>query len=370
MNEITLIFLILVFGYAVGRISIRGISLGSSGVLLAALVMGHFGYIVPAVVKNVGLAAFVTAVGILAGPVFLENFRRKAAAYIILGIIIICTGAFAAVLFIEFSGLPKSLVLGLMNGALTSTPGLAASLEATGNDSLASVGYGIAYPFGVLGVVLFVQLIPKIVRCNLKSAAAPAPAAAAVTESKRKLIDIDGFGFFPFSLAIVSGMLLGSVTVPLPGGASFSLGSSGGPLITGLVVGGVGHIGPIDLTPSRTSMETMREFGLVLFLMGAGTEAGSGFVQVVREYGWALFFIGVLITLLPMILGYIAAVFALKLDLVNTLGAICGGMTSTPALGALLASGGSDAASSAYAATYPVALILVVLSSQFIGILL
>lgn len=370
MSDITVVFLILVLGYAVGRISVKGVSLGSSGVLLAALVMGHFGYLVPAVIKNLGLASFVTAVGILAGPVFLDNFRKRAGTYIILGIIIICTGALATIAVIELSGLPKALVLGIMNGALTSTPGLAASLEATGNDSLASVGYGIAYPFGVLGVVLFVQLVPKLLKTDLKAASDMISAAPPAGKAARKLIEIDKFGFFAFAAAVVSGMLLGSVTVPLPGGTSFSLGSSGGPLITGLIVGGLGRVGPIDLRPPRSAMESMREFGLVLFLMGAGTEAGSGFVEVVSQYGWVLFFIGVALTLLPMTAGFVAAKYVLKTEIVNTLGSICGGMTSTPALGALLAASGSDAASSAYAATYPIALILVVLFSQFIGVLL
>lgn len=63
-------------------------------------------------------------------------------------------------------GLPTALSIGIMTGALTSTPGLAAALEATG-DSIASVGYGIAYPFGVLAVVLFVQLLPKILKIDL-----------------------------------------------------------------------------------------------------------------------------------------------------------------------------------------------------------
>ena len=370
MNEIILIFLILVLGYAAGRITICGLSLGSSGVLLIALVMGHFGYTIPALIKNIGLAAFVTAVGILAGPVFLENFKKRAISYIILGVVIICVGALTTVIAIKLSGFPKALVLGLMNGALTSTPGLAAALESTGNDSLASVGYGIAYPFGVIGVVLFVQLIPRITKADMRTASALANEVCHSDSAEKSLISIDSFGFFPFSLAVVSGMLLGAISIPLPGGASFSLGSSGGPLITGLLVGGIGHIGPINITPKRSTMEVMREFGLVLFLMGAGTEAGNGFVAVLKEYGLVLFFIGVLITLLPMAAGYIISTYLLKIDVVHTLGAICGGMTSTPALGTLLSNCRSESASTAYAATYPVALTLVVLSSQFIGLLL
>ena len=65
--------------------------------------------------------------------------------------------------------LPSALGAGMMNGALTSTPGLAAALEATNQNPMASVGYGIAYPFGVVGVVLFVQLLPRLLKTDIPS---------------------------------------------------------------------------------------------------------------------------------------------------------------------------------------------------------
>ena len=71
-------------------------------------------------------------------------------------------------------------------------------------------------------------------------------------------------------------------------------------------------------------------------------------------------------TIVPMIVGYFFAKKVLKLSLFNNLGSITGGMTSTPALGSLIGVAGTDDVASAYAATYPVALVLVVLASQFI----
>ena len=71
-----------------------------------------------------------------------------------------------------------------------------------------------------------------------------------------------------------------------------------------------------------------------------------------------------------MIVGYFVATKLMKLSLFNTLGSICGGMTSTPALGTLINVTGTDDVASAYAATYPVALVFVVLACQFIGIFL
>lgn len=176
--------------------------------------------------------------------------------------------------------------------------------------------------------------------------------------------------FFAFGLAIALGIILAKITIPLPGGGEFALGTSGGPLIAGLVLGHFGHAGRIELKIEKRVLETMREFGLMLFLLGAGTGAGAGFVDVLVEQGPMLFVYGALMTLLPMFVGYFFAAKVLKLSIFNTLGSICGGMTSTPALGTLIGVTKTDDVASAYAATYPIALVMVVLSSQFLGLLL
>ena len=78
------------------------------------------------------------------------------------------------------------------------------------------------------------------------------------------------------------------------------------------------------------------------------------------------FIAGVVITLIPMIVGYLFARYICKLPLLNNLGSITGGMTSTPALGTLISVAGTDDVAAAYAATYPIALVLIVLASQLI----
>ena len=112
-------------------------------------------------------------------------------------------------------------------------------------------------------------------------------------------------------------------------------------------------------------LRVFREFGLVLFLIGAGTSAGARFAENFR----IIYFVyGVVITLVSMIAGYFFASRVLRLQLMNTLSAITGGMTSTPALGTLIALAGTEDVAAAYAATYPFALICVVLSTQIINI--
>lgn len=370
-NTMMMVFLIAIIGYAVGRIKICGLDLGTAGILLVALVFGHFGVEIPAVIKEMGLICFVTSVGYIAGPKFFRNFKANAKSYVLLGLIVIASGALTCVAVIKLFGVPTDVCVGMMNGALTSTPGLAAALEATGSGN-ASVGYGIAYPFGVIGVVLFVQLIPRILHTDMDAERAKFSVVkdVEVKENKKKVFNMDDMGFFPFGLAIVLGVILAKITIPLPGGGQFALGTSGGPLLAGLILGHFGKIGPVNLKIEKRILECMREFGLALFLLGAGVEAGSGFVEVLKEQGVVLFIYGAFMTLLPMLIGYFFAAKVLKLSVFNTLGSICGGMTSTPALGTLIRVTGTDDVASAYAATYPVALVMVVLASQFIGILL
>ncbi|MBQ3575639.1 MAG: permease [Clostridia bacterium] len=379
MNTLLAVFLIAALGYFIGGIRIKGVELGTAGVLLVALVFGHFGVEVPSVVRNIGLAVFVGAVGFIAGPKFFRDFKTNALSYILLGVIIIGSGAVSCVLISKIAGIRPELAVGLLNGALTSTPGLAAAQEASGElANLATTGYAIAYPFGVIGVVLFVQLIPKILKVDMAYERSHFEAAhtAKVKKYDGWLFKFDQGGFFAFMLAIVLGILLGNIHIPLSKeatfafgkatGPSFSLGTTGGPLIMGLLFGHFAHFGHLDVTVPVEELKTFRELGLMLFLIGAGVQGGAGFIETLKEEGFMLFVYGAILTMVPMLVGFFFAKYVLKLRLLNNLGSITGGMTSTPALGTLISVAKTDDVASAYAATYPIALVLVVLASQFI----
>jgi putative transport protein len=366
-SELFIIFAILALGYAIGRITVCGLNLGSAGVLLVALVFGHFGVTVPDVVGDIGLILFVAAVGLIAGPKFFRNFVINAKSYILLGIIIILAGALTCVAGLFLFGVPSDVSAGLLAGALTSTPGLGAAKEAVATPGNAAAGYSIAYIFGVVGVVLFVQVVPKILKVDMAAEREKFTAAADVQLEKeeKKLVELDAMGFCALSVTVILGILLAKVKI-----GNFSLGTSGGPLIMGLIIGHFGKVGPVSLKVKKTVLESVRELGLVLFLLGAGVEGGAGFLQCLADNGGVkLFLVGAVITLAPMFVGYFFARKVLKLDILNTLGSICGGMTSTPALGSLIRVAGTDDVASAYAATYPFALVCVVLACQFIGMI-
>jgi len=168
-NPLIALFLIIGLGLALGRISVQGISLGSSGVLFLALVFGHFGYVIPDGVGTFGLVLFVYCVGIAAGGRFFAAIRREGIRLALISVVIVGSGAALAVMAGRIFHLPGDLTVGIFAGALTSTPALAAASEAlkASGDSAVVIGYGIAYPFGVIGVVLFVQALPRILKLDM-----------------------------------------------------------------------------------------------------------------------------------------------------------------------------------------------------------
>ncbi len=396
----TLVFVILALGYLLGGINIKGVSLGTAGVFLVAILLGwlctldfakvpllgsfHMSGTSDAVVKNLkgpiqnlGLVMFVGAVGFIAGPNFFKNLAKNFKTYILLGAVIILAGTLVAVLCTLMTDYGSEYWAGILSGALTSTPGFSAAQDAaTENLARITLGHAIAYPFGVVGVVLFVQLMPKFLKSDMDKERALLKIGSA--EEKRdysKYFKCESFGLLPFSLAVVAGLLLGSINIPLTGkgynGACFSLGTTGGVLIMCLVFGHFGHIGKLSLEVNEHTLKVLRELGLALFLLGAGFEGGVALVQEIKNAGgvgiviWG-FIGGAVMTVVPMVVGYVFGRYLLKLPLLNNLGSITGGMTSTPALGTLISTAKTDDVASAYASTYPIALILIVLASQLL----
>ena len=406
-------FEIIFFGYLLGRIRIKGVGLGTAGVFIVALLFGvlysaEIGQTITQtvagekidismnalkVIDTTGLVLFVGSVGLIAGPNFFKNFKKNFKYYISIGIVITVAGVLATVAcFYIGRGAENSdqefiaALSGVMSGALTNTPAFSSAkttvasvaasagsvLSVADAEAIVSVGYGIAYMFGVIGVVLFVQLIPRITHADMDEERAKIRLVDTGERTVvKKRFEVEPKGLFVLSFVLVMGVLIGAIRIPLTGagysGATFSLTSTGGVLLVGLIVGHFGHIGPIGVNLSQNTLSALRELGLVLFLVGAGVAGGMKFIEYFK---WIYFFYGVVITVVPMLVGYLFSKYVLKLSLLNNLGSIAGGMTSTPALGSLISVAGTDDVASAYAATYPVALIGVVISSQFLVLLL
>lgn len=523
-EPLVLLFVIIALGMLIGQWSIKGVGLGSSAVLFVAMVFGHYGYQVSAVVQNLGLSLFIVAVGLQAGPRFFKMIKTSGIIFGIIGVVIVALAGFTTLIVASVMDLPPALSAGIMTGAMTSTPGLAAALEATG-DPIASVGYGIAYPFGVLAVVLFVQLFPKVLKVdlmkdlnrksspirrtsspdvmtievtsdavhkrtlkelrlaegtsavisrvirgdrtiislsdtvimkgdrlvavgnkrdlahlceevgkevptnfsnhdNIKLRKVTVESEEVVGKSLRELalrrtygvtvtrIERVGFEFnqnpgwrleqgdiltvvssegrldelerllstkklevtnihlFSLALILLIGILIGMIPLYIPWLGTITLGIAGGPLLVALVIGHYGKLGPIRARFFQPSNQVVGDIGLALFLAGAGTTAGAGIVEIIQQEGTRILLAGAIITAVPLIGGFFIAKKLFHLSMVHSLGALCGGMTSTPGLGALNSLVETDDPAIAYAAAYPFALIFVALMSQLIVLFL
>lgn len=150
-----------------GKVKVKGISLDVSAIIFVALLFGHFGVVMPDIFQKIGLIFFIYSVGIQAGPGFFESFKKDGIKLISIAAIAVISGALVSGLLAYSLDLDYKLVVGLFTGALTSTPGLAAAIEST-QSTLASIGYGIAYPFGVLAVIIFVKISPKLFKISIK----------------------------------------------------------------------------------------------------------------------------------------------------------------------------------------------------------
>ena len=399
------VFAILFVGYALGRITIKGVSLGDAGVFIIALLFGAlfcsslmtdtfgaepivFDEKWLSIIESFGLVLFVTSVGFIAGPKFFANMKKNFKSYVLLGFIIILAGGLSAIGCImlgkhvfgygadtikDIDGF-VAMIVGLLSGSLTSTPAFSAAKATVAPEyqSLVSVGHGIAYIFGVVGVVLFVQLIPKLTKANMDEERAKIAIAQKENEQKKsfKLFHLDHMGVCVFSLAAILGTVVGKIKIPMSAagldGTCFSLTTTGGCLLVSLLLGHFGRVGKISLMPAEATLKLFRELGLVMFLVGAGIPGGADFVA---NFNGMYFVYGIIMTIIPMIIGFLFAKYVLKLSLLNNLGSITGGMTSTPALGTLIGTAGTEDVAAAYAATYPIALIAVVLVSQFLIIM-
>ena len=401
-------FIVVTIGYLFGRINIKGVSLGTAGVFIIAILFGVMCYFIPidtvivgvfhlqhdssntvyysSVLQNIGLVFFISSVGFIAGPKFFKDLTKNFKTYIVMGIVIILTGMALALCFAFIPGIGADFSAGVVSGALTSTPGYSAALEISKDAGFVTLGYAIAYPFGVIGVVLFVQLIPKILKVDMEYERNLILKDIETTNSndnnnnnnnnniQTEVFLADNYGLTPMALAIFFGLLLGAIKVPLSGngynGACFSLGTTGGVLIMCLIFGHYGHMGKLSLEIPQTSAKVFRELGLLLFLIGAGISGGVQLVTQIKENNstamkilWG-FLSGIVFTITPMIIGFIVAYKGMKLPLLNCLGGITGGMTSTPALGVIINTCKTENVAGAYASTYPISLILIVLCSN------
>lgn len=175
-STLVLYSFVIAVGIYLGKLKVGGISLGVTFVLFVGIIMGHFGYEVnPEVLKFVrefGLILFIFAIGLQVGPAFFSSFKEGGIRLNILAVLMVAlnVGIIVALFYIDNREDPSALV-GIMSGAVTNTPGLAAAQQAVGDPAKADImamGYAAAYPLGVCGIILSMLIIKWV--CKIDTA--------------------------------------------------------------------------------------------------------------------------------------------------------------------------------------------------------
>ncbi len=522
-----ILFSILATGCFLARFEIRGVSLGSLGVLIPALIAGYSGFSIPREVMDLGLLLFVYAVGLQAGPRFFRTFRKQGLQFVLVGAASVLAGTAATLGISAILGFSKQITIGLFTGGISSTPALAAAIDAFGrigikNCAEVAVGYGITYPFSLIGVVLFVQFIPRLLRSNVNaeveavrrrleaeepplesrsfrvtnpncigkrvgdlSIFARTPAnisriyrsgvfipfdpgftlaigdvvtivgdtdamstallllgeetvlempldgtvvvseievtedyiagrtlgelklreefGVTVTRVRRNRVEfipkgntaieigdqlvvvgprenvnkleetiganirrLDETNMFPFLAGLTVGIFLGYVPIHLSSGIQFTLGPAGGAFLMSLVLSHFGGIGRQRLYVPQAAKNMLRELGQMLFFAGAGTAAGATAISVAIQSGPTLFLAGVVISGVAMVTALVTASFVCRMNLLSSIGSVCGAMATASALPKPDPRLHSDSPALSYATVYPVTLILNIVIVQIL----
>jgi putative transport protein len=197
-NPLLLLFSVIGLGYLIGNINVFGFKLGVAAVLFVGIAFGAIDNRLglPEYIYIIGLVLFVYAVGLQAGPGFFSSFRKRGLKFSLLAIGVLLVGALAVVILKFVTGIKATTLAGLFCGALTNTPALAATVEIARDLSKnlspqmqnffvnsPVVAFGLAYPFGVFGVILWLFIFNKI----FKAKKAEIRAEAAELEAERIL---------------------------------------------------------------------------------------------------------------------------------------------------------------------------------------
>lgn len=358
-NSFFLVAMAIAIGQVVGKIGYKNFKLGSAGSLFTGIFISYLSMKllgqevqIEKLFLSLSLIGFISAVGLEASGIIVSAFKKYGIKSLLIGFFITGIGALTATASALFILGQKELVSGLYVGALTSSPGLANALEVVGRLpdpklSMVGLGYAISYVPGVLAVIIFSQVMGK----------RHSKQGAPIQEKEmQKGQGLDCFGYF---VVIGIGVLIGSISFPLFGGQHFSLGLTGGVLLSALVLGENRFV--FQKKPDVKILNAIREISLNLFLAIVGLNFGYKAISSISEMGLAPLFIGVLIALFSVIFGYLVGRFVFKLDTPYLVGSVCGGMTSTPGLAAAIEAFEDDQVTAGYGASYPSALIGMIL---------
>ena len=174
-HTVLVLSLVIAMGIVLGKIKIRGISFGVTWILFVGIAAGHFGMSIDHdtlhFIKEFGLILFVYSIGLQVGPGFFSSFKEGGVKMVACAASVVLLGALTTYIIHLVTGTPLPTMVGIMSGAVTNTPGLGAAqqayADATGiNDESVALGYAVAYPLGVVGIILSMIAVRFITRVN------------------------------------------------------------------------------------------------------------------------------------------------------------------------------------------------------------
>lgn len=180
--------------------------------------------------------------------------------------------------------------------------------------------------------------------------------------------DVHETDLVTFAGGIVLGLLVGMISMKF-GTISIGLGSAGGLLLVGIFVGYLRSLRPTFGRVPPAARYVLMEIGLLLFMVNVGLNAGGGIVDALAEVGPVVITCGIIMMLVPIVVGFLFGRYYLKLNPAILLGAISGAMTSTPALSAVQQASNSSMPALGYAGTYAFANVLLTVAGTVIMIL-
>ena len=364
-------------GLLLGKIKIKGITLGITWVLFVGIALSAFGvslnHDMLHVLKEFGLILFVTGVGLQVGPGFFKSFAKGGLSMNIMALVNVALGVGITVLIAKLAHQELTDMAGVYTGAITNTPGLSAAQAAVGDLGIEgeagrlATGYALTYPLAVVGmIVTCIILRPKNLAAEPTTMDSVSNTITATGKKK------GGILLIPIFVIIALGIVVGSIPIPVGMKAPVKLGLAGGPLVVALVAGWLGvkkgWYGT-DFTDGQ-GVHMLREVGIALFLAAVGLGAGGDFVaNVSMHYMWVVY--GVIITMVPPLLVAGFGRLVLKINYYTLMGFIGGSHTDPPTLAFAntVAPEGCKLPNTGYATVYPLTMFLRIFSAQLLVLL-
>lgn len=354
------------------------------------------------------LLLFLTAIGLTVGKNIGTIFKRYGIKFVIIGAVIPVVSMLVTVAGFQVmrgSSVNAFQLSGMFSGSMTSTPAYGTSLDVVSgldienryealsdseksrflsmisqdgsltpentktltpeqiaafkeaSKSAVSLGYTVAFPFGVIVIVIMITILPKLFGIDIEKEKHAYNKELLESQSHGKVIADQPLDFMLFAFVAVVGIIGGSISIPMGAFGEFSLGSAGGVLISALIFSYIGKIGRFNFRMDTKSLSMIREMGLTFFMSVVGLTYGYDVINSLSGAGLSLALMAIVVEAISVFVSFLIGHKLFKLNWVILSGAICGGCTSAPGLGAALSTIGNDEPTAGYGAAQPFAIL-------------